>query len=460
MLFHLTNRIAAQARKESWHNREYLVVPMTLISEGVLAGNEGPLLYPGTEIQKNPSQWNGMPIVVYPETYHPKVNGRYVTARDPKTLMLSEVGRIFNTQAVADATGLVKLVCEGWFDAELTKKIDVRVYNALVNGTPMELSTGLGGTVHAAPDASIDHKGRAYSYVARNYSSDHVAILPDKRGACSLSDGCGIFANQESQYQWNDTHSQEVETPNWSITPKKPSTTRNLTNIGWIVNPQGQWTPPASGNAPAEVKRILKAVYSQYRDKHPAENSATKAKGAKIAWGAVRKAGWVKDKSGNWKKRKKATVGNIAAVQPSLWSKIGRMIGNAVGIRNQPSHSDIRQQLQSQLEDRFYPDTSSIEYQMGMSYDPVSSVWIVDVFDKYVVYSQDDTYYKLAYTTDLRTNDVALSSDTPQEVNRVTTYKAVSSDVMNQNEPNLDDLEEEINEPGMENVNLVDVLGE
>lgn len=47
--------------------------------------------------------------------------------------------------------------------------------------------------------------------------------------------------------------------------------------------PKGKWQPPEAGDAPAEVKHILKVVYVHFRDKHPAENAKTKAMGAKIA---------------------------------------------------------------------------------------------------------------------------------------------------------------------------------
>ena len=68
--------------------------------------------------------------------------------------------------------------------------------------------------------------------------------------------------------------------------------------------PKGQWTPPEAGDAPQEVKDILKKAYAAYRDKHPGENPATKTRGAKIAWTAVHNAGWSKNKDGKWTKSK------------------------------------------------------------------------------------------------------------------------------------------------------------
>ncbi len=75
--------------------------------------------------------------------------------------------------------------------------------------------------------------------------------------------------------------------------------------------PQGKWTPPEAGDAPEEVKKILAAAYKAFRDKHPAENQATKTKGAKIAWGAVHNAGWSEDSEGKWTKKKKEMAEEI-----------------------------------------------------------------------------------------------------------------------------------------------------
>lgn len=64
--------------------------------------------------------------------------------------------------------------------------------------------------------------------------------------------------------------------------------------------PKGQWTAPESGDAPKEVKDILASAYAAYRDKHPAEDPEVKETGAKIAWAAVKKAGWHKNEKGEW----------------------------------------------------------------------------------------------------------------------------------------------------------------
>jgi hypothetical protein len=37
--------------------------------------------------------------------------------------------------------------------------------------------------------------GMEYGRIARNLMPDHLAILPDKIGACSIADGAGLLRN-------------------------------------------------------------------------------------------------------------------------------------------------------------------------------------------------------------------------------------------------------------------------
>jgi hypothetical protein len=178
---------AGRARREVRNGREYLVAPLTLIVPGVLNGSKGPLFYPPEEIRKDYSAWNGMPLVVY----HPLVNGQHVSARHPQVWETQEVGRVFN--ALIDHYG--KLKAEGWFDVEHTARVDNRVLASLRSGIPIELSTGLYTDNDPAPRGA-NWNGRPYSHIARNYRPDHLAILPDQVGACSVNDGCGVLVNR------------------------------------------------------------------------------------------------------------------------------------------------------------------------------------------------------------------------------------------------------------------------
>ena len=179
----VTANLTSGVRRETLQGREYLVAPLTMIVPGVLAGSKGPLYYPEDEVKKNPTAWNGMPIVVN----HPMVNGVPVEARSPGVLDKQQIGTVFNARYKG------KLVAEGWFDVDRTRKTNVGIYEQLINNKPIELSTGL--YTDNEPYRGV-WNGREYHYVARNYRPDHLAILLGSRGACSIKDGCGVLINK------------------------------------------------------------------------------------------------------------------------------------------------------------------------------------------------------------------------------------------------------------------------
>lgn len=181
----LTVNVTGKTRRETFNGREYIVAPLTMIVPGVLKGSKGPLYYPEDEVTRDPSVWNGMPIVVY----HPTHNGQPVSARDPDILNKSQIGHVYRARAHKG-----KLKAEGWFDVADTRRVDERVYNALEAEETMELSTGLFLDQYKAPPGAT-YNGVEYTYTTANYKPDHLAILPDQRGACSLADGCGMCVN-------------------------------------------------------------------------------------------------------------------------------------------------------------------------------------------------------------------------------------------------------------------------
>lgn len=181
--------LSTAVKRGTYDGRQYAIVPVTMIVSGVLAGSKGPLYYPTSELRKDPSVWNGMPVVVY----HPMRSGVNVSARDPGVLESQGIGTVFG--AKVDKTGRLK--AEAWIDIEKAKKVDKRVFDALTSGTRMEISTGLFTDQDPAnPGATFN--GKPYTHIARNHRPDHLAILPDQVGACSLQDGCGMLVNERA----------------------------------------------------------------------------------------------------------------------------------------------------------------------------------------------------------------------------------------------------------------------
>jgi hypothetical protein len=169
--------------------RRHLVVPLVLLrADRVLNGSKGALFYPADEVVKRPGSWNGMPLLVN----HPVVNGDHVSGRDPDVLDRWGVGAVYRDRV---ENGDRK--AEGWFDEADSNRVDARIIPALEQGLPMELSTGL--HLNAEPVENGSHQGKAYVAVARDYQPDHVAVLPDSIGACSVADGCGLNVNTDQK---------------------------------------------------------------------------------------------------------------------------------------------------------------------------------------------------------------------------------------------------------------------
>lgn len=171
-------------RREKLEGRDHLVVPCVMITNGVHKGSDGHVLYEEQDMAESDMSWNHKPVVVY----HPKKNGKNISAADPVVLTTRKIGITLNT-----LTGDGKQRTEVWLDEVKTRQVDKRILDKLEKGEPVEVSTGLYANREEKPG---EWNGEKYQTVARKYRPDHLAILPDQVGACSIADGAGLLANE------------------------------------------------------------------------------------------------------------------------------------------------------------------------------------------------------------------------------------------------------------------------
>lgn len=191
----ITINLVGRAVLKVHEGREYLVAPGTSIVPGVLHGSEGPLFYPHKQIARNYKDWDDTAITIYHPTNDFNIPA---SAKDISVLKKHGIGIIKNT-----TIGTIgQLQHDLWFDVEYTKNADKRygtdIYGRLSRGEPIELSTGLYTKNEPRKGA---YNGKPYHFVARNYRPDHLAILPNQTGACSLQDGCGVLINEAEQLE-------------------------------------------------------------------------------------------------------------------------------------------------------------------------------------------------------------------------------------------------------------------
>lgn len=175
-------------RNDSMEDKDWLVVPTQMITEGVHSGSGGKIYYPPDELAKAVNIADHKPVVVY----HPQVNGTYVSACDRDQLDVRKVGMLLNTAYNGETT---KLSADAYLEPSRLDKVDNRIAAAIDNNQMMEVSTGFFMTLEKKKGVWNDEE---YDFIAHDLQLDHLAILPDQKGACSIADGAGLLrANNE-----------------------------------------------------------------------------------------------------------------------------------------------------------------------------------------------------------------------------------------------------------------------
>lgn len=178
----VSNADVAQVRYETLEGRPHVVVPIVMMTEGVHKGSGGEVMYNSADMAAAPTIWDHKPIVVY----HPEIDGKGASACDQTILNKQKVGIMLHT-AYED-----KLKCEGWIDIDRANLVDLRIMQAINNKQMMEVSTGV--YVDLVRNEG-EWQGQKYIGSATNLRADHLALLPDQKGACSIEKGAGLLRN-------------------------------------------------------------------------------------------------------------------------------------------------------------------------------------------------------------------------------------------------------------------------
>jgi hypothetical protein len=171
------------------NGREYLVLPITIFPPGggVMNGSKGPLYYPASVCAANVGAWNDVPLT----GRHPQSpDGGHVSANDAGVLDEQGLGFLAN-----DRLENGRRRVDGWFDVAACKNYDAKNGTAILasaqRGDLQEVSTGL-MTDDRRAENGASWNGRPYTAVVAGWTPDHLAVLPDQKGACSVADGCGV----------------------------------------------------------------------------------------------------------------------------------------------------------------------------------------------------------------------------------------------------------------------------
>lgn len=165
-----------EIKRQTIENTSFLIVPVVLIKEGILNGSQGPIFYSAEAIQTFHHTWNKAPVSIgHPETGVCK-----------QEELEKCIGYLWNVRYDNKEKALKG---EIWFNENKLKNKDFKLYSKVMNGEPVEVSTGL-----TSPVENIEGTFNGASYIGKAtiLLPDHLAVLPNEQGACSLNDGCGI----------------------------------------------------------------------------------------------------------------------------------------------------------------------------------------------------------------------------------------------------------------------------
>ena len=182
-LITITTNFMPVVREATLESKPHLVAQVTLLVEGVHNG----VLYTAAELSKYPSAWNGIPLPID----HPRVGGVGVTANDPTIIEEQCVGNLFNVIYDPDKA---RLVGEVWINIDKAQSLAPAVLSVVRSGRKLEISTGLYTDDDGTPGV---WNGQQFAATVMNFRPDHLALLLDGVGACSIADGCGVNINKE-----------------------------------------------------------------------------------------------------------------------------------------------------------------------------------------------------------------------------------------------------------------------
>lgn len=170
-----------EIKEGSFANKDYYIVPSVMLVEGAftpevaVGGQSTALFFSGHEIGQSLKSWNGRPVSLYHPFGHDSCN-------DPNVIDAQGIGYIFNASY---DTSDKKLRSDIWIEKDRGQFI----IDKILKGDNIELSVGAYGDILNEGGTFNDIK---YGSRMINIVGDHLAVLPDVKGACGWEDGCGI----------------------------------------------------------------------------------------------------------------------------------------------------------------------------------------------------------------------------------------------------------------------------
>ena len=182
---------ASNIKRETRDDGEYIIISSATLPDNVVM-NGG--LYPADEIEKS---YMTLERTLAPIGHPVNANGEYLPSIDPYAISNFHVGA--HNENVRRDSGRVFLDKVIKVEDAETKEKGQRLLNAIEdieNGKQSNIHTSTGVYLEPEEIEGNNDQGQEYSWIARNMSFDHDAILLDEEGAATPAQGVGINVNK------------------------------------------------------------------------------------------------------------------------------------------------------------------------------------------------------------------------------------------------------------------------
>jgi hypothetical protein len=169
-----------------YSGKQYYVVPVVMMVEGVHNGSAGPIYHSIEVLSECVADWEFKPVTIHHPTND---DGEFISVQEEGILENWSVGFVSNAQIEDN-----KLKALAYLDIQKLSILSDETLSNIQNGKIMEVSVGI---FTDNDEIEGEWNGEHYTAIAKKHRPDHLALLPGETGACSVKDGCGVRVNQQ-----------------------------------------------------------------------------------------------------------------------------------------------------------------------------------------------------------------------------------------------------------------------
>ena len=178
--------------KKTFEGKEHIVIKDAKHMIGDTVMNR--VLYPSQEMEVLCTDLNNIDAYVPAPAEHPMVNGNFISAADPRSMIQHNIGSFFFNFSIQNG----RMVSDMAIDPKVAELSDrgKEILRRIDDQEDIDMSTGF--FLHAINEEGSAEDGDEYDIIAKDLILDHSALLVESPGAKTTGEGVGLFANKDN----------------------------------------------------------------------------------------------------------------------------------------------------------------------------------------------------------------------------------------------------------------------